>query len=457
VAVVRLALAWWYAWRNAFEGVSVARLNRFQLRKLERQAEAEAVSGLRRRVDVARMRARAAIERAARKPSIAVNKGERDALEKRITAVYGTLGKEFDAWLMDMLRENGPVWAGAVQSQIKGVDDIPPMEFSRERVKRYAEIIHQGNEANLAAVMTQSMTQQAIADLRFAFIDTFRQSSIEGWTANETHKRLQQAWDKSAGNIGGRRFVDRGGKEWANSRYLQMLVRTTMQRASRDIQIDTLTDNGFELGRISRDAGDPCPICEAWEGAIIRLAGSGQGGGRFPTYQQSLDAGMWHPNCTHRPEYIDEDLEADEINRQAAQPSPGNWADPDAVLEYRNGIDQQRYRDQGMSAAVAKRAVIRDRLDSRLRAGGFAGRFGDEIKAIPDSVLDQMELAKLPHFRYLKTDEGGEAFSRNSSRGGWIVLDRDAASAQGGKAAFQKGFFSLQAKRGVVAKIKEMK
>jgi hypothetical protein len=420
------------------------RLNTFQLRKLERQAEGEAVSGLRRRVDLARMRVRDAIAKAARSPKVATSKAARNALEATIAQHYGLLGKEFDGWLMDMLRENGPAWAGEIQGQIKGTGDVPLMEFSRERVKRYAELIHQGNDQNLAAVLTESMTTQAIKDLRFATVDTFRQASIEGWTANETHARLQASWDRASGNTEGKRFIDKGGKEWANSRYLQMLVRTTMQRATRDIQIDTLAENGFKLARISSDSGDPCPICEAWEGAIIQIAGSGQGGGRFPTYQQSLDAGMFHPNCTHRPEYIDEELEADEIAIQSEQPSPGAWEDPDKVLEYRNGIDQKRYQQQGMKADEARHAVMRDRMKGRLRAGGFGDRLAGEVDAIPPAVLDQMNLKTLPRFRYLKTDEGAETFSRNSSGGGWIVLDR-----KDGASEFKKGFYSLQTKRGV--------
>jgi hypothetical protein len=71
-------------------------------------------------------------------------------------------------------------------------------------------------------------------------------------------------------------------------------------------------------------------------------------------------------------------------------------------------------------------------------------RFDDAIDAIPDRVLDQMDLANLPHFRLAKDDEK-EAFSRNSPRGGLIVLDR----ADSGKAEFDKAFYSLQTKRGV--------
>lgn len=424
----------------------MSRPSSFQIRKLERQIEAAGARELKRRLEVAQERVNRRIASMARDPKAATSKRFRDALEAEITRIYASLSLDFDKWLGDIVKTGGPAWAGETAGQIMQATGkkLPLMRFDRERVQRYQEMIAKENGEHLAAVFTRSMTDASIRQLRNATVDTFRQQVIEGWTANETHKRLQQAWDRLAGNESGRRFVDRGGKEWTNSRYLQMLTRTTMQRVSREIEIDTLADNGFSLARISADAGDPCPICEAWQGVVIRVAGSGEGGGRFPTYQQSLDAGMWHPNCTHRPEYIDEDLEADEIKRQAEQPSPGAWEDPDAVRAYSDGINQKRYRDEGLSAAEARRAVMRDRLKDRARSGMVSERFDDAIDAIPDKVLDQMQLNQLPHFRLSKKEEE-PVFSRNSPKGGWVVLDRTAA----GKAEFDKAFYSLQTKRGV--------
>jgi len=424
------------------------RLPPYQIRKLERQIEATGARELKHRLETAQARVNRRIASMARDPKAATSKRFRDALEAEITRIYASLSLDFDKWLGDIVKTGGPAWAGETAGQIMQATGkkLPLMRFDRERVQRYQEMITKENGEHLAAVFTRSMTDASIRQLRNATVDTFRQQVIEGWTANETHKRLQQSWDRLAGNESGRRFVDRGGNEWTNSRYLQMLTRTTMQRVSREIEIDTLADNGFSLARISSDAGDPCPICEAWQGVVIRVAGSGQGGGRFPTYQQSLDAGMWHPNCTHRLEYIDEDLEADEIKQQAEQPSPGAWEDPDAVREYSDKINQQRYRDGGMSAAEARRAVMRDRLKDRARSGMVSERFDDAIDAIPDKVLDQMRLDQLPHFRLSKKDEEG-AFSRNSPRGGWVVLDRKTAADDG--AAYRQ-VCELAAKRGVM-------
>lgn len=426
----------------------------FQIRKLERQIEATGARELKHRLEVAQARVNRRIASMARDPKAATSKRYRDALEAEITRIYASLSLDFDKWLGDIVKTGGPAWAGETAGQIMQATGkkLPLMRFDRERVQRYQEMIAKENGEHLAAVFTRSMTDASIRQLRNATVDTFRQQVIEGWSANETHKRLQQSWDRLAGNESGRRFVDRGGKEWTNSRYLQMLTRTTMQRVSREIEIDTLAENGFSLAQISSDAGDPCPICEAWEGVIIQLAGSGIGGGRYPTYQQTLDAGMFHPNCVHRVEYIDEDLEGAEIQRQSEEPSPGNWDDPDAVLDYRNRIEIHRYRDQGMSVQEATRAVMRDRLKRRAQSGMISNRFEDAIDAIPDRVLDQMNLNKLPHFRYMKSDED-HAYSRNSSRGGWIVLDRDAGSEDGGRAAFDKAFYSLETKRGVLTSV----
>jgi hypothetical protein len=98
--------------------------------------------------------------------------------------------------------------------------------------------------------------------------------------------------------------VDRSGRPWEEARYLQMVVRTTAQRVAVESQIDTLTGNGYRFGRISDDGDKDCPVCVAWEGKIILLVGQSR---QFPTYAEAKAAGVWHPNCTHRLEYIDED------------------------------------------------------------------------------------------------------------------------------------------------------
>jgi hypothetical protein len=169
--------------------------------------------------------------------------------------------------------------------------------FNEERLARYWAYVAPENSKSLAAVFTDSMGQNAITQLRNAFVDTFRESGIEGWSGKEMQKQLQMKWDAVAGDKAAYRFVDRSGRVWENARYLQMSVRTASTRVSRDSFIDTMTQAGVQFARISDDSAGECEICARWAGKIIAMGGTDPD---FPSYQDSLDDGMWHPNCTHR-------------------------------------------------------------------------------------------------------------------------------------------------------------
>jgi hypothetical protein len=154
------------------------------------------------------------------------------------------------------------------------------------------------NSKSLAATMTESMSENAVKALRTAFVDNFRQAGVEGWTAQETQKRLQDKWNELSGDAGTFRFVDRSGKTWENARYLQMVTRTNANKVSRESYIDSLTEAGLQFAKISDDSplieGE---VCSEWAGRIVTIAGSYPG---VPSYQDALDAGVFHPNCLHR-------------------------------------------------------------------------------------------------------------------------------------------------------------
>jgi hypothetical protein len=202
-----------------------------------------------------------------------------------------------------------------------------------------------------------------------------------------------------------------------------MLTRTTAQRVARETEVASLVDGGYTLGRISDDDAENCPICEAWEGTVIRLTDSAEGD--FPTYQDALDGGVFHPNCVHRVDFIDE-TDA-EIERQSGKPieDPEDLA---AVQERKTKLDLARLREDGASAEEARVALVRERLDRRARAGllveGTDGAFDD----IPDADLAELDPDRLPRFR--RTVKGEDTGSRRSERGGVVAVDPEADPAE---------------------------
>lgn len=67
-----------------------------------------------------------------------------------------------------------------------------------------------------------------------------------------------------------------------------------------------MLQGGFPLARVSNDSGSrDCGVCAAWEGRLIDLTAQNE----FRKYgavplRAAREAGLFHPNCTHRLEYL---------------------------------------------------------------------------------------------------------------------------------------------------------
>ena len=189
------------------------------------------------------------------------------------------------------------------QAQAKG-ESLP--RFSKDYLQDYLARISPKNAPALAAVFTSSMSASAKEALRLAAVDTFRAAAATGLTARERMKLLQENWATRAQDTDPFRFVDRAGRRWENARYVQMLARTTAQRVQTAAFCDSMLRGGFPLARISNDSGSKdCDVCAAWEGRLIDLTA----GNDFRKYgavplRAAREAGLFHPNCTHRLEYL---------------------------------------------------------------------------------------------------------------------------------------------------------
>lgn len=221
----------------------------------------------------------------------------------------------------------------AIKAVIK--QETPIIRFDKERVKNYWQMIHPDNSQSLAAVFTNKMAAEDIRSLRQAYVEVFRQASIEGLTNVETNKALQERWNELAGDISSDRFVDKAGRTWDNARYFQMLVRTTTAKVARESYIDTIIANEDDLMRIV-NVGETCELCLAWADLIISTSGTNPD---FPSYQDALDAGWGHPNCDCMLERVDETIDADDIERQSAAKNPKDWSDENQVQKYKESFE----------------------------------------------------------------------------------------------------------------------
>ncbi len=363
---------------------------------------------------------RALIDRAIVEADMQRSAAKRDALYRRIAATYGELARGLDEHLREMTGKVAQQ-SGNIASKAAGA---AVARYDAKRLDRYWQYVTPANSGSLAAVYTESMTDQAIAALRQAFIETYRQAAVEGMTANEASRELKRRWAEVAGNQTMHRFIDRSGRPWENARYLQMLARTTAQRVARDSYIDRLTELGYKLARISDDGDADCEICAAWEGVIVLIAGRP---GMFPTWAQAKAAGVGHPNCLHTVLFVDPEADRDEIERQAKIPFPRDMDDKEAFQKRKDKIDIGEYKAKGLSEDDARHAVARDRVKRAILTGAMSDEAAGAVVKLPTTTLDKLFRDGVPRFQPVK--KGESVGWRRGPRGGVVRLPRDPSAA----------------------------
>lgn len=358
---------------------------------------------------------------AAGKASIAKSAREREALFKEIEGRYRELAEGIDKQLAELTGKIGKAsHQAAVLEMAKAKHKAKILRYDPERTARYFQMIHPTNAKNIAAVFTDQMSGRLITSLRSAYIDVFRQGVVEGMTANEMQKALRDRWDKLAGDGNQFRFVDRAGRRWENARYLQMLTNTNAQRVAIESHIDTFAQEGLTLMRISDDGDADCEVCAAWEGRIVQTVGDSD---KWPTYDDALAAGVFHPNCTHTLEYVDELIHKKEIERQEELSKPDEY-DVETMQAQKDEIDEGRYLDKGMSQKEAARAVTTDRIEKAIRAGIFSDAAARAAYDLTPAELDWWRKNGVPMFE--KARKGEKVGSKKHGR---ILTQKDATAA----------------------------
>ena len=119
-------------------------------------------------------------------------------------------------------------------------------------------------------------------------------------------------------------ITDRAGKKWSFDTYANMLVRTKAVESRNAGLANKMLQNGYDLVQVS-DHGSSHPACADWEGEILSVTGNTPG---YPTLDQATADGLFHPNCQHSINVINEDL----ASKTEAYDNPYNYeaaANPD--------------------------------------------------------------------------------------------------------------------------------
>jgi hypothetical protein len=89
---------------------------------------------------------------------------------------------------------------------------------------------------------------------------------------------------------------DKGGKVWQLDRYAEMLARTKLTEATNRGVMNQLLQNDFDLVKVTNH-GTNHTECKYWEGKILSITGNTKG---YPSYDDAVKSGLFHPNCEHR-------------------------------------------------------------------------------------------------------------------------------------------------------------
>jgi len=356
------------------------------------------------------------------KADVMASARQRERIYKMIAEHYQVLAVNLDEHITALVEQaaKGAHDLAAKEIRTSGAKSV--MKYSPERTNRYLAMVNDETSGSMAAVFTDQMANREIRALRTAWVDTYRQAALTGMTANDTQRVLQNKWDKLTDNTDAFRFVDKSGKSWSNARYLQMLIRTNSQRISRDSYVDTLVESGFKLARISGGGGSTtCPICSAWAGRIVQVAGESR---KWPTYEDAISAGMFHPNCIHYLEYMDETWDKKEIDLQGSIPKPPDGSTTEFIQQQKDQIDEGRYTQKGLSQIEAQRAVTRDRLKSNILTGTFNADAQRAVESLTGEQLDEIRKQGVPAFLMVK--KGDNPGWHKGSRGGIVHIPREA-------------------------------
>lgn len=191
-------------------------------------------------------------------------------------------------------------------------DDIPESAITTAPLKTFGafssryvtDIIGTLNPSAIGSSVAMNaqiggMMQTDIRVLQAAVSTTLAEAAVEGLTNSQMAARMQE---KIVGKVGQFRFVDKAGRNWSADTYFGMLNRTLHSTTARQSYIATATSEaGFDLYQIEggvtgSSVDNPSDPCDMWAGRIISMTGNTKG---YPTYQDALDAGVFHPQCTH--------------------------------------------------------------------------------------------------------------------------------------------------------------
>lgn len=232
------------------------------------------------------------------KPRFATNAALRTALYRELAGEYKKFGSDIDEWTRNNVESTAQEFWKFAKTDL-------PLEgtfgaFSKQHIEDILGEINPNTVDDLVGINAAAggMLQNDVRALRAAVATTIAEGAVEGLTNPQLAERMRIKVGDAAGKF---QFVDRSGRKWKADNYFGMLNRTIHAQAARNTYATAGTSAGYDLytitgGVTGSSVENPDDPCDAWAGRIFSMTGSTEG---FPTYDDALSAGVFHPNCVH--------------------------------------------------------------------------------------------------------------------------------------------------------------
>jgi len=336
-------------------------------------------------------------------PNFVSSSTARNKLYADLRSQYKQLNSDIDSWTM----KNGT--AAAKEARKFAILDLPSGtkvgtfgQFSEKHLDDIIGAINPSTVDKQVAINAKigGMYDRDIQIFRQTVSSTIAQGAVEGLTNPEMSAIMQKAV-KDAGNL---IFVDRAGRKWSADAYFGMLNRTLHASVARESYNATATDAGFDLAQIEGGitAGsleNPSDPCSRWAGKIISLTGATKG---YPTYQDAVSDGMFHPNCVHFTRVVLPSEIPDAKKEQTATAEEGAEARREVNEERKDdGLKPNKYAGTDGKAATsgAAKSPNEKRNEYDIYRDNMKSKYGDDmyLKAT-DAEIDKFEKLEREHF-----------------------------------------------------------
>lgn len=235
-------------------------------------------------------------------PNFISNAAVRNKLYTEIAAEYKKFNSDISEWTVKGGKQSAKDFFGYAK------DDVPKgaigATFGQFSTKYVEDVIAQINPSAIGSQVAINshiggMRDNDIRALRAAVSTTVAEGAVEGLTNPQMAERMLKKASDAAGQF---TFIDKSGRRWSADNYFGMLNRTLHSTAARQSYIDAATkEAGFDLYQIEggvtgSSVDNPEDPCDMWAGRIISMTGETKG---YPTYQDAVSAGVFHPMCVH--------------------------------------------------------------------------------------------------------------------------------------------------------------